>query len=334
MAAIRFDRVSKQFSGSDYEAVQEISMEIEEGALVVLLGPSGCGKTTLLKIVNRLIEPTSGAVYLDGIDIREIEPTQLRRRIGYVIQQVGLFPHLTVSQNISIVPGLLGWDKDRTARRVDELLELVELPPKEFRNRYPAQLSGGQQQRVGVARALAADPDLLLMDEPFGALDAITRSGLQNELARLHKLFKKTILFVTHDVNEALLLADRLAIIRSGVLLQYDTPLSILSHPANSFVFELIGAGDALRVLSQIRVEQVMRDLEGMPPNSAAIEAGESLRTALSQLLRSSAPALSVVKGSQVVGWLTLDDIRDSAGRNISAGKPSSRTRTDPAASG
>jgi osmoprotectant transport system ATP-binding protein len=334
MAAIRFDRVSKQFSGSDYEAVQEISMEIEEGALVVLLGPSGCGKTTLLKIVNRLIEPTSGAVYLDGIDIREIEPTQLRRRIGYVIQQVGLFPHLTVSQNISIVPGLLGWDKDRTARRVDELLELVELPPQGFRNRYPAQLSGGQQQRVGVARALAADPDLMLMDEPFGALDAITRSGLQNELARLHKLFTKTILFVTHDVNEALLLADRLAIIRSGVLLQYDTPLSILSQPFNDFVHELIGAGDALRILSQIRVEQVMKGPEGIPPDSAAIMSGESLRTALSQLLASSASALTVVEGSQVVGWLTLDDIRDSAGRNISAGKPSSRTRTDPAASG
>src|SRR3954451_6147 len=204
MRAIRFDHVSKRFPGAARAAVEGCSLQVAAGELVTLLGPSGCGKTTLLKMVHRLYEPTEGTIFLDDTDVRQLPVTALRRQIGYVIQQSGLFPHLTVAQNIAVVPTLLGWKKARIAERVDELLTLIELPPGEYRGRYPAQLSGGQQQRVGLARALAADPGVILMDEPFSAIDAITRESLQDELIRLQRLVRKTILFVTHDVEEAL----------------------------------------------------------------------------------------------------------------------------------
>ncbi|MCA1993468.1 MAG: ATP-binding cassette domain-containing protein, partial [Coleofasciculus sp. S288] len=216
MSTIRFEEVSLKFPSASHPAVNGCTCEIEAGQLVVILGPSGCGKTTLLKMVNRLYEPTLGTIYLDGTDIRKLKVTKLRQQIGYVIQQTGLFPHMTVAENIAVVPKLLGWSRTRYQARIDELLTLVELPPQEYRNRYPAQLSGGQQQRIGLARALAGDPQVMLMDEPFGAIDAITRETLQDEILRLQRQLKKTILFVSHDVEEALRLADKIMIMQKG----------------------------------------------------------------------------------------------------------------------
>ena len=221
---IRLEHVTKQFDNGQ-TAVDDLTLEVDEGQLCVLVGPSGCGKTTTMKMINRLIEPSSGRIFLDGDDVTHVDPVHLRRRIGYVIQQVGLFPHLTVADNVSTVPRLLGWDRRRTRERVSELLELVGLPPAQYAGRYPGQLSGGQQQRVGVARALGADPAVLLMDEPFGAIDPITRERLQNEFLRLQSEVHKTIVFVTHDIEEAVKLGDRIAVFREGgVLEQYDVP--------------------------------------------------------------------------------------------------------------
>ena len=230
-------------------AVNDVSFAIESGQFVVFLGPSGCGKTTLMKMVNRLYEPTSGEIYIDEQPIHQIDVTTLRRQIGYVIQQIGLFPHMTVSQNVAVVPRLLGWPDARIAERVDELLDLVALPPDEYRDRYPAQMSGGQRQRVGVARALAGDPGVILMDEPFGAIDAITRTELQDSLLELQRRLRKTILFVTHDVDEALRLADKIVILREGQVVQYDTPLKVLTRSVDDFVRQLVGADDIVRQL-------------------------------------------------------------------------------------
>ena len=318
MSAIAFDAISKQFADASAAAVADVTLEIPSGAFVVLLGPSGCGKTTLLRMVNRLIEPTSGAITLEGEDIRKLEPVQLRRRIGYVIQQVGLFPHMTVAQNIAVVPELLGWSRERIEARVHELLELVALPAGEYCARYPAQLSGGQQQRVGVARALAGDPGVVLMDEPFGAIDAITRATLQDELLRLQRKLRKTIVFVTHDVEEALRLADKIVVMREGRIVQYDTPLAILTHPADAFVSTLVGAEDMVRQLGLIRVEAAMTPVAMTPAGGApesleaapVISADTDLRQALSLLLRTGAPRLLVLAGGVPVGQLTLDRIR------------------------
>src|SRR5207249_3890471 len=222
--AIVFEHVSKRFPAATHPAVDDVSLQVERGSLVVLLGPSGCGKTTLLKMVNRLYEHDSGRILVEGREARSFKVTELRRRIGYVIQSTGLFPHMTVARNIATVPQMLGWDKARIDRRVDELLELVGLPAREYRSRYPIQLSGGQQQRVGLARAMAADPSIMLMDEPFAAIDNITRRRLQDELLGIQRKVRKTILFVTHDVEEALRLADEIAVMREGRVLQYDTP--------------------------------------------------------------------------------------------------------------
>src|SRR5437660_624353 len=230
---IRLDGVTKRY-GDGTVAVLELSLEVAEGEVCVLVGPSGCGKTTTMRMINRLIEPTAGRIYLDGEDVTEADPVQLRRRIGYVIQQVGLFPHQTVAQNVATVPHLLGWDRHRVARRVDELLELVGLEPSGFASRYPSELSGGQRQRAGVARALAADPPVLLMDEPFGAIDPITRDRLQAEFLRLQEEVRKTVVFVTHDVDEAVRVGDRIAVMaEGGVLQQYATPPEILGEPAS-----------------------------------------------------------------------------------------------------
>ena len=258
MQGITFVDVVKQYPNTSDAAIKGIDLEVSNGQLVVLLGPSGCGKTTLLKMVNRLYEPTRGRILLNGTDIRDFEITTLRRQIGYVIQQVGLFPHMRVSENISLVPSLLKWPKEKMDARVDELLEMIHLKPDTYRQRYPAQLSGGQQQRVGLARALAADPQVLLMDEPFGAIDAINRTSLQQEVLQLQARLHKTILFVTHDVEEALLLADRIAILKSGTLVQFDTPWKILSEPANDFVRELMSADDRIRQLGVLKAGDVM----------------------------------------------------------------------------
>lgn len=319
MSAISFEHVSRHFPGAPRPAVDDCSLAVENGSFVVFLGPSGCGKTTLLKMVNRLYEPTAGRIFFDGTDIREFKVTTLRQQIGYVIQQIGLFPHMTVAQNVAVVPTLLGWSRERIAPRVDELLSLIQLPPEEYRDRYPSQLSGGQQQRVGLARALAGDPKVMLMDEPFGAIDAITRNSLQDEMLRLQRKLKKTILFVTHDVEEALRLADKIVVMRQGKIEQYDTPFNILTHPANAFVHDLVGADDMVRQLSLLRVESAMADI---PPDyrrngEPTIDCSEDLRVALSLLLRTGAPALTVLDDTHAVGILTLEHIRDSASTRV-----------------
>ncbi|MEO1352030.1 MAG: ABC transporter ATP-binding protein, partial [Cyanobacteria bacterium J06635_15] len=309
------DNVSHQFAGAPRPAVDGCSCTVNAGELVVILGPSGCGKTTLLKMVNRLYEPTTGRIYLDSVDIRRLKVTQLRQQIGYVIQQSGLFPHMTVAQNVAVVPKLLGWSKPKIQMRIEELLTLVQLPPQEYRQRYPAQLSGGQQQRVGLARALAGNPQVMLMDEPFGAVDAITRTTLQDEILRLQQQLKKTILFVSHDVEEALRLADRILVLKEGRIVQYDTPFNLLTQPANRFVYNLMGADDRVRQLSLLRVESAMRSQKTpltAQPTSPTIDRRASLREALSLILRTGAAQLTVVEAGKTVGTLTLEHIRDA----------------------
>ena len=314
-SAIHFEHVSKRFPQSDTTAaaVDDVTLQIEPGELIVLIGPSGCGKTTLLKLINRLYEPTDGVITLDGRNAQEFNAPDLRRHIGYVIQQGGLFPHYTVAENVAVVPGLLGWDKARTQARVDELLTLVGLQPEQYRNRYPAQLSGGQQQRVGIARAIAASPGTLLMDEPFGALDAITRGNLQMELLSLHEQLGQTIVFVTHDIDEAVLLADRIAVMRHGRVVQFDTALNIIMHPADEFVAELVGADDTLRRLGLVSIPAAMVPLaegnkvEGGEPR---INIAERVRPALTLLLEGGAPRVIVEDGGNPVGFLDLAAIQ------------------------
>ncbi len=253
---ITLDSVTKAYDNGQV-AVRDLSLEVAEGEICMLVGPSGCGKTTTMRMVNRLIEPTSGRILLDGEDVTHVDPVALRRRIGYVIQQVGLFPHQTVGTNIGTVPGLLGWDKARTRDRTDELLDLVGLPPEDYRDRYPHQLSGGQRQRVGVARALAADPPVLLMDEPFGAIDPISRDRLQQEFLRLQQTVRKTTVFVTHDVDEAVTLGDRIAVLQvGGVLAQYDTPEVVLDQPASEFVADFVGSDRGLKRLDVVPLDR------------------------------------------------------------------------------
>lgn len=310
MPAISFKAVSKVYDGASGKkaAVHDVTLDIEEGEFVVLLGPSGCGKTTLMRMVNRLIEVSSGEILVGGKEIHQIAETDLRRHIGYVIQQVGLFPHMTVGQNIAVVPKLLGWEKERIGKRTEELLDLVALPPSEYAKRYPRQLSGGQQQRVGIARAMAADPNVMLMDEPFGAIDAITRTDLQNALLGIQRRIPKTVIFVTHDVEEALRLADRIAVMRDGAVVQYDTPLTLLTHPADDFVRSLLGAEDVFRQLSLVRVTAVMAPLDGAGLNGApTVRADEDVRSALSVLIAHGAQRLTVVDSDdRPVGQVSL----------------------------
>ncbi|GDY31672.1 ABC transporter ATP-binding protein [Gandjariella thermophila] len=271
---IRLDRVSKHYPGQPAPAVAELSLDVPAGEIVVLLGPSGCGKTTTLRLINRLIEPSAGRILVDGEDVTRVDPDRLRRRIGYVIQQVGLFPHMTVAENIGLVPRALGWDRARIRARVDELLDLVGLSPETYRRRYPKHLSGGEQQRVGVARALAADPPVMLMDEPFGAIDPITRERLQDELLDLQARIRKTIVLVTHDVAEAVKLGDRIALFEPHArLAQYDRPAAILAEPANDFVASFVGSGAALRGLRLERVGALaLEPVEVVRPGAAAVD--------------------------------------------------------------
>jgi osmoprotectant transport system ATP-binding protein len=318
-SAIVYEGVGKTFDGGPRPAVHEVSLAVAPGELVVLLGPSGCGKTTLLKLTNRLYEPTAGRILIDGREVHEFPVTALRRRMGYVIQQAGLFPHLRVGDNVAVVPRLLRWEKRRIRERVDELLELVGLPPNEYRRRYPAQLSGGEQQRVGLARALAAEPTTLLMDEPFGALDAITRSRLQDELCRIHDQLGPTILFVTHDIDEAVRLADRIVVMREGRVVQFDTPLRIVLAPADDFVAGLVGAGDVMRRLSLLPVAAALEPLStaGFPPDLSTprVPQDATLRTALAIMLEQGVDRLIVVDGTdQPVGRLDLRAIQEASG--------------------
>jgi osmoprotectant transport system ATP-binding protein len=327
---IRLDSVSKRFPDGTI-AVTDLSLEVPEGEISVLVGPSGCGKTTTLKMVNRLIEPTGGRIYLDDEDVTGVDPVGLRRRIGYVIQQVGLFPHQTIAGNVGTVPRLLGWHRDRVTARVNELLELVGLDPTTYRRRYPAQLSGGQRQRVGVARALAADPPVLLMDEPFGAIDPVTRTRLQDEFLRLQETVRKTIVFVTHDIEEAVKMGDRIAILQvGGVLAQYDTPAEVLGNPASDFVADFVGADRALKRLKVTPIE--VESLEHPP----TVLPSESLAHARAIMTRTGASWVAVVdtdarlrghvraanadgvgtageRAERVESWVSTDDYLENA---------------------
>lgn len=311
---IEIESVSKRYG--DTTVVDDVSFTVEPHTMTTVVGTSGSGKTTLLRMINRLVEPTSGVIKLDGVDNRSMPGHELRRRIGYAIQGHGLFPHRTVAQNIGTVPGLLGWEPQRIAARVEELMELFQLDPGEFGHRYPHELSGGQQQRVGVARALAAEPNVLLMDEPFGALDPIIRSKAQEDLLAIQRRFGTTIILVTHDMEEAIHLGGRIAVMDGGRLLQYAAPANILAHPANEFVEHLVGAGDrAFRLLSIGRVGDVVE------PGSAegkAMSAEASQRDALDELLWSGRAALPVVAADgSALGRVTVGTLVRRAARPV-----------------
>jgi osmoprotectant transport system ATP-binding protein len=307
-AEVVFDEATKRYPGRPQPAVDHLSLTVPAGEICVLVGPSGSGKTTALKLVNRLIYLDEGEIRIDGTRIYDLDVTELRRGIGYVIQQVGLFPHMTVEANVGTVPRLLGWPKQRIRQRTEELLELVGLDPAQDGTRYPAQLSGGQRQRVGLARALAANPPLMLMDEPFGAIDPIVRARLQDEFLRLQHELRKTVLFVTHDIDEAIKLGDRIAIFREGgTLAQYDTPEAILRRPADDFVAEFVGADRALKALAL----RTVGELElGPPREGPRATVDTSLRDALALLIAEHADVLAVVgAGDDVVGSVTKDDL-------------------------
>jgi osmoprotectant transport system ATP-binding protein len=307
-AVVALDHVTKRY-GDAPPAVDDLSLAINAGEICVLVGPSGCGKTTTMKMINRLIEPTGGRITIDGEDVAALPAVELRRRIGYVIQQVGLFPHMTVADNVAVVPRLLRWPAARIKSRIDELLELVGLDPSAYAGRYPAALSGGERQRIGVARALAADPPVMLMDEPFGAVDPIRRERLQNEFLRLQAQVRKTVVFVTHDVDEAIKMADRIAILqRGGILAQYDTPNAILAHPASEFVEHFVGADRGLKRLSLGRV----RDLDFEQP--IVVRLGESGAEALRRMAASrDGHALVVDDADRPIGWIDAHDLERDA---------------------
>ncbi|GAA2892207.1 ATP-binding cassette domain-containing protein [Pseudonocardia halophobica] len=318
-AEIRLDRVTKRYPNTAAPAVEEFTMTIPAGKVVVFVGPSGCGKTTTMRMINRMVEPTSGTITIGGRDALHIDPDQLRRTIGYAIQQAGLFPHYTVAQNISVVPGLLKWDKKRIAARVEEMMDLVGLDPGTFANRLPRQLSGGQQQRVGVARALAADPPVLLMDEPFGAVDPITRGNLQDELMRLQSELGKTIVFVTHDFDEAVKLGDKIAVLGDrSTIQQYDTPDAILANPANDTVAGFVGAGASLKQLTLMRV----RDVEYSTDEVMVVTEDEHPATVADRLTKAGRTyALVVDDRHRPLRWV---HVRELAGRSslLQVGKP------------
>jgi osmoprotectant transport system ATP-binding protein len=311
-AEIVFQNVTKRYPGRGGAAVDNLSLRIPAGEICVLVGPSGGGKTTAMKMVNRLIEITEGDILIDGRSVRSLDVIELRRRIGYVIQHVGLFPHMNVADNIATVPRLLGWPKARVQARVRELLELVGLDPEHDRERFPRQLSGGQQQRVGLARAMAADPAVMLMDEPFGALDPITRDRLQQELLRLHAEIRKTVIFVTHDIDEAIKMGDRIAILREGgILAQYDTPDAILANPADDFVARFVGADRSLKRLALKRLTDVelLAAPNGDESRYPTVAASTTLRDALALMLEEGRSELAVVDGGRLCGLCSVDQL-------------------------
>ncbi|HSE70168.1 MAG TPA: ATP-binding cassette domain-containing protein [Nocardioidaceae bacterium] len=299
-------------------AVHELDLDVPRGSLVCLVGPSGCGKSTTLKMVNRLIEPTTGTITLDGEDITHTDPVALRRRMGYVIQQVGLFPHQTVRTNVATVPHLLGWDRRRAMARADELMQLVGLDPAQHGDRYPHQLSGGQRQRVGVARALAADPPVLLMDEPFGAVDPVVRGRLQEEFLRLQQDLGKTVLLVTHDIDEAVRMGDRVAVFATGGrLAQYDVPAQILGRPADEFVAEFVGAARGLRRLAVTPIERDLLDPVGPEPVDETIPLSSTLEDALATMMRYDGGIVGVAENGQTVGVLTPATVHRALRRSV-----------------
>jgi osmoprotectant transport system ATP-binding protein len=310
-ATVEFRDVTKRYPG--HLAVDQLSFTVPAGKICVLVGPSGSGKTTSLKMVNRLIEPSGGSILINGLDAVREEPTALRRRIGYVIQQVGLFPHQTIAENVGTVPRLLGWPTARIAARTEQLLALVGLEPSRFAPRYPAQLSGGERQRVGVARALAAEPPVMLMDEPFGAVDPIVRDRLQNEFLRIQRDQGTTVLFVTHDIDEAIKLGDRVAVMRAGKLVQYAPPAELLAHPVNDFVAEFVGSDRGLKRLALLTVGGVDLDTtvdrSTVSPSAPILSSTTTLRDALVRMLASEAQVGVVLDGNRYLGVLTLSKI-------------------------
>ncbi len=316
-ATIQLDGLTKRYPGSPNPAVDNVTMEIKAGETVVLVGPSGCGKSTTLKMINRLIEPSSGRIRIGDEDVTDMDPVKLRRQIGYAIQSSGLFPHMTVAENIALVPKMVGWSKSKVKDRVEEMLDLVGLDPREFHDRYPRRLSGGQQQRVGVARALAADPPVLLMDEPFGAVDPITRDHLQDELIRLQHELHKTIVFVTHDFDEAIKLGDRIAVLRErSQIAQFDTPEAILTNPADDFVSGFVGAGAALKRLNLTRVREV--EIAEFP----TVTVEDPLQSIFNKL--SSGPhneLLMLDRKNRPYKWLRRGDLSRAKGSLANAGQ-------------
>jgi osmoprotectant transport system ATP-binding protein len=320
-AVVELRNVTKRYGRNSERAgaVNDLSFTVPAGEICVLVGPSGCGKTTTLRMVNRLVDPSSGQVLIDGSDVATVEPTQLRRRIGYVIQQTGLFPHQSIAQNVATVPSLLGWDKQRSAARVDELLSLVGLDPDRYRSRYPAELSGGERQRVGVARALAAEPPVMLMDEPFGAVDPIVRERLQDEFLRLHRTLGMTVMLVTHDIDEAIKMGTRVAIMRQGGYLeQYAPPADLLAHPASEFVAQFVGSDRALKQLALLSVNDVVPiplvelvgELGRSPDSWPRFMPDVLLRDVLSDLLLTEEHVgLAVSSEGSILGGVTLDSI-------------------------
>ena len=300
---INLEKLTKVYPDGT-KAVKEMSFEVKEGELCVFLGPSGCGKTTTMKMINRLIPITSGKIYIDGVDNTKIDESELRRDIGYAIQEIGLFTHMTVGQNIETVPALKGWSKAERRKRAEELLELVRMNPGEFIDKYPNELSGGQRQRVGVARALGADPPILLMDEPFGAIDPINRVELQSEFLKIQQKIKKTIIFVTHDIYEAIKMGDRIALMKEGKLVQYDTPANLLYRPKDEFVEGFVGADRALKGLQLLRVKEVMTS---SPPTAKVEERVEVVRERMKQ---QGVDSLAVVENDgKLMGLVSASDL-------------------------
>ena len=315
---IRLENITKQYPGTADAAVNNLTMDVHRGEVLVLVGPSGCGKSTTLRLINRLIEPSSGRIFLNGEDVTTMNPSLLRRKIGYVIQQVGLFPHRTIAENIATVPKLLNWDKDKISARVDELLDLVGMDPEVYRNRFPKELSGGQAQRVGVARALAADPDVLLMDEPFGAIDPITRDRLQNEFLRLQQDLKKTIVFVTHDIDEAIKMGNRIAILREqSEIAQLDTPEAILADPADEFVENFLGSGAILKSLTLMKISDL--ELHQVPVFKAPVMRDKAIET-----LQDSDDSTSILLDAddKPLRWLDLAALNRTSQPIEKSGRP------------
>jgi osmoprotectant transport system ATP-binding protein len=310
---IQIENVTKQFtSGSN--AVRNLTLNIGDGETCVLIGPSGCGKTTTLRMINRLLDPDSGRILVDGADTRQTDPAQLRLKMGYVIQQTGLFPHMTVGDNVATVPRLWKWDRSRIASRVDELLELVGLPPAEYRRRFPHQLSGGQRQRVGFARALAADPPILLMDEPFGAVDRITRERLQQEFIRIQRTVRKTVVFVTHDIDEAVLVGDRICLLKmQAEIAQYDTPERILIRPASDYVADFLGRERLVRRMSIAHIDaHSLERSTPQRPDEPRVALTSSLTDAFAAALASPTERAAVYDGDRYVGGFTASSLLES----------------------
>jgi osmoprotectant transport system ATP-binding protein len=318
---IRLEKVTKIYPGTNVPAVNDVDLEVPAGEICVLIGSSGCGKTTLMRMINRLIPITSGSIYIDGKNILDIDPIELRRHIGYAIQQIGLFPHMTVYDNIATVPRLLKWEKKRIDERVDELLNLVQLEPAQFRHRYPRELSGGQAQRIGVARAMATDPPVMLMDEPFGAIDPINREVLQDEFLKIQSQIKKTIVFVTHDIHEAIKMGDRIALLDAGRLVQFGTPEELLTNPKNQFVKDFVGADRALKRLDLLKVRDAMLK---NPVHCHDTDDVESVARAMQE----KGLNFLLVNDPQdrLKGYVTLRDLYDQSGKVGDFTKPMTLT--------